>query len=486
MFTKNNYFGKRFPLLLMCLCHFWAQGKTNDFLSIAETIAMSQSPGLIHFEPDAWRGNPDARDAIYKNYRENEQGGQETRISYIGIIGDESDVPKLLSFLPNGNEGAVALVETRIASGVFAALAHLSNRGFKEAGDTLCDMTNPQYWKEKKCGLEGYLDPYFEAARIALFTYPFAGRDDFYQRLESLLNAMDDSKRRASLKANMRDRYESVVKREKEMGTWKVRGRPTILKPRFATTPKSKKTQEEQFLKNCARHAIDNLLTNPQLVSLENNDMHALSNTAEEILVKVKEKKRDEGMFKEIAFLGLFPEITEVNTIVEYIDSLPKILTDADRKLLAACLFSLSMLADNGNGQAQKVLFTYTEEPSYWPGQNINVYGGAEAPSDSLTSSNALILASFVGYSYWRLDHKTPKKVAEYLKYMGVQGAQRQIMEDALLIGVLNHVRFYEPNLEARTKSRYGEWMFKWRIFDLILKMLTPPLTHEKLISPPE
>mgnify|MGYP000520265239 CR=1 FL=1 len=317
-------------------------------------------------------------------------------------------------------------------------------------------------------------------------------REDFDIYLQRFLEKIDDPQKRKQEEKSMRSRYESVVTREKEMGTWKVQGKPSILPSRrlptdadIAAAVNEERERKEQMMGDLYKNAINNLLANPQQILASEIPPHKFQyyfpEKAEEILVKVKEKRRDEGMYKEIAFLGLFPKIAEVDAIVEYIDSLPEILSDADRKLLAACFFSLGMLAERGDGQAQNVLSKQAEDPSYWASRGINIYGNDEVPDDSLTSVNALMLASFLSYSFWKADHNSPEKVAEYLNYIGVQGAQRKIMEDALLIGAHEQVRFHDPNPE--TRSGVG-WMFKWKVFDLILKTLTPPVTRERLITP--
>jgi len=70
-------------------------------------------------------------------------------LSYIGIIGDESDISRVLSFIPSQNK-MLGVEESEIVDGAIGALARLSNRGYTEAGDILAEMTQPDYWAEKK------------------------------------------------------------------------------------------------------------------------------------------------------------------------------------------------------------------------------------------------------------------------------------------------------------------------------------------------
>lgn len=132
--------------------------KMDDrLLSIEETLEISRENKINEviraYHPKAWRGNPVARNIIYELCNDNDFSGNKSRmLGYIGIIGDESDIPRLLSFIPPENK-MLSIKESEIVDGALDALARLSNHGYAEAGDVLAKMTQPDYWAERKVGL---------------------------------------------------------------------------------------------------------------------------------------------------------------------------------------------------------------------------------------------------------------------------------------------------------------------------------------------
>ena len=300
MLVKYVEFRNSLLIMLFCINSYSAQDKSQDYLSIADTLEFSQTEALFRFDPDAWRGNPGARDIIYDLIHQNPMiDSRASMLSYIGIIGDDSDIPKLMGFIPE-KQSDTSYMDKHIASGVFAALANLSNRGFDEAGNILGAMTQPYYWKEQNVGYEfaPYDNPFQFIAEEALFTYPYAGRDDFEQLLSDYLETIENLQKRQDIEANLIDRYEKVVKREKEMGTWKARGRPQIAKPRYVKRKSIKVIEEEQKQRKEMMHNVtETVATNKSkkermTIPVEYINIPNVVSSNSQYLPKIKNKKK--------------------------------------------------------------------------------------------------------------------------------------------------------------------------------------------------
>ena len=132
--------------------------QNRELLSIKETLEIAQQVEIEgvkrEYHPKAWYGNPAAKDSIYDMVKNTTHVSESTILKYIGTIGDETDILRLLSLIPDKNK-MLGPKDSRIAAGVFAALARLSNRGYIEAGDILAEMTRPSILGKQKCGHKG-------------------------------------------------------------------------------------------------------------------------------------------------------------------------------------------------------------------------------------------------------------------------------------------------------------------------------------------
>ena len=321
-------------------------------------------------------------------------------------------------------------------------------------------------------------------AYMVFHPYAFSGREDGEQLLEQFLSEIQNSKRWRKRSNGLREFFKAAKKQEQEAGIWRIgKNKTSPAMETAAAKSTEERKQKEETAYNQTISMINTFLTHPDTRLFSQIEKNSGMKIAEETLNKVKEKQRSDKMVNEIVFLGLFPEVADVDAIKKYIESLPKNISDTDRKLLAASLFSLGLLAGNGSGKAQS-LFVYMKFPSYWEHLGLDIYEGNEVPENSLTSDYALTLASFLSHDFWIGDAMAPEKVDDYLDYMKVQEPQRQIMKDALLIGALQHGRHYITNTESI--NSFADEMLMGRIYDFILKVLTPPVTQENLIAPPE
>lgn len=473
-------FGKSIFYFVFCLCAF---SETYDLLTIQETIEMSQVSSIKHFIPDAWRGNPAARDTIYKLIRGDLWKNRTCMLSYIGLIGDESDVATLLSFIPTAKDEMVDY-DVYTASGVFVSLAYLSNRGFSEAGNVLANMTKPEYWKTRNVGYKHHRNPFQAVAREAVFTYPFAGRDDFEQILEGFLNSIPDARERTAAESDLRYRYESVVKREKEMGTWKVRGCPK-LKPlpeieEQKQRAAEKENEERQAKIKWTKDAISAVLAGENNFSPADIPRHGDNIVASEIQERVNKKQWDDNTYKEIIALGLFPEVAEVKSIMEYMDSLPKQLDAENRKVLAASIYTLGLLAYQGSIEAQRELNSM-KYPQHWRRFNKDIYEGTNPCLECLQSDNVLALASFVTYALPFAVSMTSEQINDYLNHFELNGVEREIIEKWLSSDVRQYVENHNPNKQGEDVI---DKIFKNKIFDIVLRIITPPVTKDSILAP--
>jgi hypothetical protein len=476
----------RYRDVLIFLLAFNVITYSNVFgvLGIEETVEMSMLQEPIRFEASAWQGNPDARSEIYKLAKESDMFPRASMLSYIGIIGDNSDIPILLSFLPASTTEFVDL-DPFIASGIFSALANLSNRGFSEAGDIIGEMTNPQYWKDRKLGYSRFSKPFQMVSEEVLSVYGYAGLDDFEQRLTTFLQTIDDSSRKTEKGKYLREHYEHIVNREKEMGTWKVRGCPENLAPQRGCCNHARHVTEVYEVSKPIRRyrtlkSIDTIFSRDfSALSPESFSNDADPEIVNGILMKVKNKQKDEKIFKEIVFLGLLPEVVVASEIQEYINFISKYPREEERKLIVASLYSLGLLALQGDVVAQHTL-QEMGSPVYWKKQNVDIYNGKEEHPEYLASENTLALVAFLSFEFFFLA-RTVEQVDIYLDTVKVKGMQREIMKSILHICVRDYID--SSAMCSEGKNPIGR-RFDMKLFDRLLEIITPPVTANSILEP--
>lgn len=474
-----------YGIIFVCIFifHINIYSESYDLLDIKETVEMSMIQRPIRFEASAWLGNPDARSEIYKLVKENDTVPRASMLSYIGIIGDNYDIPILLSFLPVSPTEFVEL-DPIIASGIFSALANLSNRGFSEAGDIIGEMTNPQYWKDRNLGYSRFSNPFQMVSDEVLFIYGYAGLDDFEQRLTTFLQTIDDSSCRTEKEKFLREHYNHIVNREKVMGTWKVRGYPENLAPQNKDFQNKRHiTELDEVNKQIRRYRTLELIDTIFSQDFSALSPESISNAADpeivnEILVKVKNKQKDEKIFKEMVFLGLLPEVAVASKMQEYINSISKCPSEEERKLIAASLYSLGLLALQGDAVAQNAL-QEMESPVYWKKQNVDIYNGKEERPEYLASANSLALVAFLSFEFFFIA-TTVEQVDIYLDTIKVKGMQREIMKSILSSCVRDYI---DSNVMcSEVKNPIGR-RFDIKLFDRLLRILTPPVTVNSVLE---
>ena len=444
-------------LLIISFGEVNSEENIPDLLSIEDTLKIIESDiSLFWHYREPWLGNPDARNDIYDIINLRPQNIT-NYIAYVGLLGDSSDVEKLWSLFSQLKEEDNS-IDINIIFGVYTALALLSNRGIDIAGDKLEEMTSIQFWEEMALiPNQTTKAPFYDLAWYALNAYPFAGRDDFEDVLTAFLQNIEEPKRREGLKKQMHSRYESVVKREKEIGTWKVQGKPETLPKKHLPInenflQQANKQQQELELNAKELHKknekmIEELFSESTEIlanEIRSTDGHKL---AKEILEKIKRKEKSTKTYKEIVYLGFFPEIVKADDILEYMNALPKNLDDEGRQLLVASIFSLGLLSWSGDVLAQNIMQKMTF-PKYWVDKGFNIYDGMQVQETFLTSENALACSAFLIHDYWlflMLNKSTSQDASKnYLDSIKMQGTQREILLDIINNDMQQYI--YESN----------------------------------------